>query len=494
MKNAYLESQLYLNIGNVHFEYGFIKKAISNCIKGLTIAKNSKFLYIQAVGCLNLGFMYFTQTNFKKASKYTLKALDLANGSESTILVTAYINLGRIYYVNNPKLAYEYLQKSIQLVEIIHTRVIEDRYKVLLHDKYFDAYELIIPLCIRAKRHKKAFEYIERGKSRILTEIIGSRTVIKPTIRKPSKRFQSLVSIEQDCSRLLNNIGNPSNLRSPEIDSFKIDAWVTKLDNLYAEMQKEDPKYVYLRRGNPIMLRDLQKTIARYEKSLVVEYFFTNDSLIIVVISSFEYHLVEVTISREKLEGLLQSYLIGISEIIDIAEMCLDISNLLIKPINKFLKGFERIFFIPHGILHHFPLHTLLLNNEPIVQNYAVAYYPNASLIQYYDDKTSMTKLAAFGVGGNEFDDEAKDVADIYNTKPVLNATKRQVLSNLDNEILHFSCHGFFNIEDPLSSGIALFKCSKSGKSESKYDILSAMEIFNLRLPTTIFLAVVVNL
>ena len=177
--------------------------------------------------------------------------------------------------------------------------------------------------------------------------------------------------------------------------------------------------------------------------------------------------------------------MIGISEIRNIAEICLEISNFLIKPIVKFLKGIEGIFFIPYGILHHFPLYTLLLNDEVIVQNYAVAYYPNASLIQYYDNKTVMTKLTAFGVGGNEFDEEAKDVADIYNTRPILNSIKRQVLANLDHEILHFSCHGFFNIEDPLSSGIALFKGSKSGKSESKYDILTANEIFNLRLPTT---------
>ena len=117
----------------------------------------------------------------------------------------------------------------------------------------------------------------------------------------------------------------------------------------------------------------MQKTIATYAKSLLVEYFFTNDSLIIIVITSFEYHLVEVTISREKLEGLLQNYLIGISEIRNIAEICLEISNFLIKPIVKFLKGIEGIFFIPYGILHHFPLYTLLLNDEVIVQNYAVA-------------------------------------------------------------------------------------------------------------------------
>ena len=43
-----------------------------------------------------------------------------------------------------------------------------------------------------------------------------------------------------------------------------------------------------------------------------------------------------------------------------------------------------------------------------------------------------MTKPPPFGVGGNEFDEEAKDVADIYNTRPILNSIKRQVLANLD--------------------------------------------------------------
>jgi CHAT domain-containing protein len=79
--------------------------------------------------------------------------------------------------------------------------------------------------------------------------------------------------------------------------------------------------------------------------------------------------------------------------------------------------------------------------------------------------------LRSCTVFGVDFTDEAKDVAAIFETKPLLDATKNQVLENLNSDILHFSCHGFFNYKDSISSGIEL-----------KDDILHASEIFNLNL------------
>ena len=62
-------------------------------------------------------------------------------------------------------------------------------------------------------------------------------------------------------------------------------------------------------------------------------------------------------------------------------------------------------------------------------------------------------------------------VANFFNTKPFLNAAKNTVVENINKDILHFSCHGYFNNTDPLSSGIEL-----------QDSILTAREIFDLRL------------
>jgi CHAT domain-containing protein len=73
----------------------------------------------------------------------------------------------------------------------------------------------------------------------------------------------------------------------------------------------------------------------------------------------------------------------------------------------------------------------------------------------------------AFGVAMDlvqeqEFLEEAKAIAAIFsydnkvNSKYIENPSKEQVLQNLDADILHFSCHGYFYDKDPLESGIVL--------------------------------------
>lgn len=72
---------------------------------------------------------------------------------------------------------------------------------------------------------------------------------------------------------------------------------------------------------------------------------------------------------------------------------------------------------------------------------------------------------------GVEFFDEAQEVAKIYKVNPKLDVTTSEILKNLGHDILHFSCHGYFDNKDPLSSGIVL-----------KNDVLRAEKIFELNL------------
>jgi CHAT domain-containing protein len=142
----------------------------------------------------------------------------------------------------------------------------------------------------------------------------------------------------------------------------------------------------------------------------------------------------------------------------------------LIKPISDYLSDNKLVYFVPHDILHYLPLHALLLNDEPLICTHSVAYSSSASLLQFYKNKGtgSFKSCATFGV---VFLDEAKDVANIFKGKLFPDASKDEVLKNLNHDILHFSCHGAFNNIDPMLSGIEL----KDGN-------LTAKEVFDLDL------------
>ena len=148
----------------------------------------------------------------------------------------------------------------------------------------------------------------------------------------------------------------------------------------------------------------------------------------------------------------------------------LNLSEYPIKPISDYLTNSKLVYFVPHGPLHYLPLHALLLNKKPLIKTHPVVYSSSSSLLQFYKNKGthSLETCAIFGV---EFFDEAKEVAKIYHTRPKLNVTINKVLRNLNNDILHFSCHGYFDTANPLLSGIIL-----------EDDVLTAEQIFDLKL------------
>jgi CHAT domain-containing protein len=110
-----------------------------------------------------------------------------------------------------------------------------------------------------------------------------------------------------------------------------------------------------------------------------------------------------------------------------------------------------------------------------LIKKHPVAYSPSASLLQFSQKKGSgkLKTCASFGV---DFKEEAKGVANLFNTKARndKHATKDRVCENcIDKDIVHFSCHGHFDNLDSLSSGIELYD-----------GILTAREIFDMRLKT----------
>ena len=64
-----------------------------------------------------------------------------------------------------------------------------------------------------------------------------------------------------------------------------------------------------------------------------------------------------------------------------------------------------------------------------------------------------------------------KKLQGFFDTRAYLNATKNNVSENIGKDILHFSCHGYFNNTDSLSSEIPF-----------QDGILTAREIFDLKL------------
>jgi len=264
------------------------------------------------------------------------------------------------------------------------------------------------------------------------------------------------------------------------VEPGEIEKIFENLDHIYSKIEQYDPEYVYTRRGKPLSLNKIQQTLSSQGKDVVlIEYYITRDKTFIFVLSSRDkkLHAVPIRASAEKLGLYLENYwreVVYHPEWKDIGNTWLGLSDYLIEPISQYLIEGDLIYFVPYSLLHYFPMHALELEGEPLIRRHSVAYSPSASLVKFCQNKGSgkLRSCASFGV---EFEEESREVAELFNTKPYNGylATKEKVLENcIDKDVIHFSCHGYFDDVNPLSSGVELYD----------HEILSAREIFDMKL------------
>jgi hypothetical protein len=400
--------------------------------------------------------------------------------------------LGISYSEQKPEVAYEHLKRSIELTEVIGGRIVEEEYKMGFYAaSAVRAYQLIVPLCLRLKNEKDAFEYAERSKSKTFLYMLAASN-IRPSVHIVTSELKSLLEDEKNYLIRLHQIqtrylrGMTNSTIKAHIDNDivvspnanisvgQVDFILSELNQIYDKIERIDPEYVFLRRARPVSLGKMQSILSEKEKfnhgnsTVLVEYFVTADKIFIFVISPREFHIKTVQLSSKKLTREVVNFPFFKG---NIGSTWLELSSYLIEPISEYLSHANLIYFVPYGLLHYIPVHALELYDEPLIKNHAVAYSPSSSLLQFYKNKGSglLKTCASFGIVFNE---EAEEIAKLFDTRPYLDASKNKVLENINNnDIIHFSCHGYFNNTDPLLSGIVL-----------QDGILTAREIFDLRL------------
>lgn len=475
------ESRCYRNLSIVHEHIGNFWEAIGYNEKALKLSQEMEDRAGVSKSYANLGSIYYNLEDFTKTREYYEKALAIVGEiGDIDLERIVYQNLARLYgdHSNHLDLAYNYCKDAIELAERMSSSLVQEEHKMGFSTRTSVSYDYIIPLSLKLKDKKGAFEYLERAKSRSFLDLLAA-TEITPSAEL-TPELESLLKEENNHLIELRKIQIQRLEQSRSfVEPGEIDRLLERLDLIYENIEKFDHEYVFLRKGKPLPLLTLLDMLSSQKRNIVlIEYFITKSEIFIFVISSTDKQLYIETVpySQKKLIRHFEDYfreVIKYPEFGDIGNSWLALSDYFIDPISKYLHEDSLIYFIPYGILHYLPLHALELNNEPLIKYNAVTYSPSASLISFLQSKGSgkLEKCASFG---SSFEDEAESIAKLFNTEIYVGkkATKKHVIKTCDSkDILHFSCHGKFDNEDPLSSGILLDD-----------GVLTAREIFKLKL------------
>src|SRR6476661_464025 len=500
-----------------------IERAIASYTAALTVYTRDAFPEYWATTQNNLAIAYRNRIRGEKAENQAIalyrNALTIRTREAFPQRHTETLfNLGNLYRSNQQwQLAYDTYARAIETVEFLRSEIQSgDETKQKLAEEWNKLYLGMVEVCIELKNYTKALEYVERSKARNLVELVATRELypkgdIPETVLKELSRLRQEIDTEQ--RRLDNqqknrnsNGGTISGERGLQIDSLQTTShdqthltqlW-QQLDELVVrDIKPIDPDFLLTQEVKGIFYSDVQALTA--ENTAILEWYILGDKFFTFIITPHSPNPIVWQSSKADFQtlvnwgeeylrdyqqedktqwwGNLASRLQSLSEILHINEI-----------LAKVPKHCDRLILIPHIFLHLFPLHALPVSPEtwkrfnPETQSpepsnpylldcskQGVRYSPRCQLLQQAQRRKRPNFTHLFGVQNpsndlNCSDLEVEVISKHFDFKDILIQSDAKKLF-IDNSRLriahcaHFSCHGYFNFNQPLLSALLLADC-----------------------------------
>jgi len=425
-------------------------------------------------------------------------------------------NLGRAYReVPNLELAHDTFADAINTVELLRSEIHSgDETKQKLAEEWNKLYRNMVEVCIELKNYTAAIEYAERSKARNLVELLATRDLypkgdIPETVLDELSRLRREIDAEQrrvDIEQINRNSngGTISGERSLQIDNLQttirdqshLIQLRQQLNELIArEIKPIDPEFALTQEVKGISYSEIQSLTA--ENTAILQWYITDDRLLAFIITPESSTPIVWQSSKADLKALenwgdeyLRDYLENktkwqqnlASRLQSLAKI-LHLNDLL----GRVPKQCSQLILIPHRFLHLFPLHALPVSREtwqrfnsatpsPEPTNpclldcfkQSVRYAPSCQLLQQAQrrERPNFTQLFAVqnpnknlpftdievpGIRQN-FPPENQDILIQNNAiKSAINDNRLRIA-----HCAHFSCHGYFNFQQPLLSALQL--------------------------------------
>jgi CHAT domain-containing protein/predicted negative regulator of RcsB-dependent stress response len=477
------EANVMNNIGLVFQERGEIEEALDKFEIALEKYREEGYTVGQAQVYSNIANIYMEKKEYGKAVENFKKASDLVTefnlpGFRATILAS----LGLAYKkAEMGEKGIAFLSEAIGIIEDIRGNLVTQELKSTFIEDKIRIYEELIDILLKRGEIEEAFLYVERSKSRAFLDMLGQRDI---RLRGIPPDAQELVKRERLLAKKVELLTD---------EEEKQEAFFAHQKILH-QLKKVYPDYHSLRVVEPIDLEGFQKSID--SETIVLEYFLCHGGVYLFAVDN-------KTVSAQKLDYTpgdlyedvvwMRRYMYGRG---DWETLASTLYEKLVSVVRDELKEKKRICIIPHGILHHLPFNSLLVEKEPkkyLVEDFDLCYAPSASILTIAREKNTKRRERSLLLAKSDFTEhdwksldstiaEAKRLSsdkllpgvEVYLDEEATEDRVKSISGKFD--ILHFATHGQLNVEEPLQSRLLLTPSEKNDGS------LTVSEIFGLEL------------
>ncbi len=399
------------------------------------------------------------------------------------------------------KLAFEDYQTAVNIIETKRNEIKSDIYRETFFADKLKVYDLAISNCLTLNLPFHAYDLVQRAKSRCFNELlekIGEKENFEKQNTYSNNSFRKIFSqimklrkeIDSKYSRL-------NSLDTTDIDFKELQRLERQYEQLLKNLKEEKSQFAEIVTVTSLPVNQIQDLLE--EKNIILEYYITENKLIIFHISKHDFGYKVINVSKAEIENFVENtklWLLNLATI-DTAEDILKqdafnwynkkLSEILFSPVEDIVSQYQQIIFIPHQILHCFPF-ALLLDREQryIVETYEIVIFPTPRLLNLTSLKTNKNNIVVIAntTGDLHYANlEGEQIKNILPRTKIFSgrqATKSMVIKNmLESDIIHFACHAKVNLDNPLFSYIVV---ANDNVQERQFTRIELNEILNLNL------------
>lgn len=528
-KDRRLKGFVTNDLGAIYFEEGDLKKARDYLGQALSVRRDIGDKRGVAETLMHLGITELDLKEYASALHDFDEAIGMAAsiGHLETLWRAQYGKARALREQGRKAEAIQTLEDSVEVIEQIRRSVASNAPA----DSFFFAnkqavYETLIALLIESGDHEKAYEYLERAKSKQLQDKIRLTS-----IPFKSAQVRGLMGEAEDLFDAEANLREQLVREQAKSESLQSSKKIENLSELLAsnksrffqvvnELRQTHPEYERFVTVKPPSLAKVQRMIP--DDTLMLEYFPSNTRLYIFEITNTDFRLRSVAVTRDQLDRLVKSYrseMHGTVERLrarmmtrmrhvrgpvpsEVTESSLpvvkatvtELYKSLIAPVETDMASKKVLTIIPSGLLYYLPFPALAKEDNGqlkyLIESKAVSYLSSSDLFDLVFVKThndERDNLVAFGNPDGTLPsalDEVERLKQIYPNSKVymLWEAKKERLFDLPKgtELLHLATHGRLDSADVNESYIKM--ASEGAKDQGK---LRLSEIYDLPLEKT---------
>jgi len=415
------------------------------------------------------------------------------NGSTSAdLLASLYNNLSYLSHkLGNRDEALADGQKCVAALSRLRSMVGTDEFKrsAGAETARFVFSHTLVPAALQKGDDNTAFNYAEQYKGRALLDLLGTKPAAGKRRTLDRKRLEKGLAIArlQELEKQLAEARSDGASQSMRTLERTLTLEKTKYDRLAEDINVADLEVKSFEDIESLRLEQLQPLTDRFT---LVTYVVGDHSTCAIVLTRDSLHGIEIKgASEEELPALIQAFRSGIGVRSAMGrDIALEVERekkaapekvkkgasqelykLLIEPVLPYIKT-KLIIISPDSVLNYLPFEALEKNGRYLIEDYAIAYAPSASVLKICMDRNRnrREKVLAFGnpnLKNPAFrlvhaEDEVNSLKGLFPQVDVYtgDGATESVLKEHGGEydILHFACHGELNLDEPMLTSLRL--------------------------------------